>query len=831
MKAVFLTICNLSLNAAWLILAVMAARLLLRRAPRFISCLLWGLVGLRLVCPFSLQSALSLLPSGKVVPDNIDMAARPQIHSGLKVIDGTVNPVMDRSFTPEMGASINPMQIVLSAACAVWLVGLGVMLFYALASFLLLKRRVMASAEIQGGMVQAADRAEHVPEQGGMARIRYGEAGPREKKSPAAPALSHGGSVRAGIQGRAVRECDEVESPFILGILHPVIYVPSGLDEETLGLVLAHETAHLRRRDHWWKALGFFLLSVYWFQPLCWAAYILLCRDIESACDEKVIKNQGRSYAAAYSQALLDMSAQKRFVSACPLAFGGNRVKARVKGVLHYKKPAVWVIAASVFLCAAVAACFMTSPRQGNPKDAGSISKASVQERKEDKDSGQDGKEQAGNAGSGQDGKELAGDAGSGQDGKEQAGNAGSGQEKMDPAADKSLEVPRPVVDLAALDEIYPAELLYADQDRIVISASYGLFVYSKKRRMITNAVDLAPIGCQAPGALTFSGMGCQKSVSADGGTVYLHPMGEEDMYVYDIGRDSLTRKAYDLEGISLHKKTIPEEEAGTYLPEEIDAWMEEGKTRYTCLYRRNAGGRIGELSWSDDQVQWYPLFSPEGLEGAADLVPEDIQGLACADIWIAGSHIPPELGFENGTAHHLHCEDPDVLEELASLLSGAEKEKGSTGCPFYTALYLTGKDGTVGTVFPATDSCSTYMSGGNCYRIGDGSNEALWHLIGSFPEVRTGQEAGKEAENFGVEYAFQNGAYVTKDGVSYAYRKVLVGRTPNARYDVRYVVLTNDKDISFEKVDRSIYSSNSADWLTDSVIIGMQAIGRSGLT
>ena len=311
MSALFLKILNLSINASWLILAVIVARLLLKKAPRWISCLLWGLVAVRLLCPISLESVLSILPSAKVVPENIEMVQDPHIDSGVRIIDNAVNPVIEKSFSPDAASSVNPMQVVVFMGSIIWLTGMTVMLLYALISYILLRRKVRASVAMN-------DR---------------------------------------------VKECDEVGSPFILGIFRPEIYVPSGIDENTLELVIAHEEAHLKRNDHWWKPFGFVLLAVYWFNPLCWVAYILLCRDIEAACDEKVIKDKDREYMAAYSQALLDCSVNRRINAACPLAFGETGVKERVKGVLNYKKPALGVIIVAIVACIVVAVCFMTNPK------------------------------------------------------------------------------------------------------------------------------------------------------------------------------------------------------------------------------------------------------------------------------------------------------------------------------------------------------------------------------------------------------------------------------------------------------------------------------------
>ena len=311
MSAVFLRVLNMSITAGWLILAVMLARLILKKAPKWISCLLWGLVAVRLICPFSFESVLSLIPSGETIPANIAEQHEPAITSGVSIINEAVNPIITRSFTPAPADSSNPLQGVIPIAAIIWIIGTVMMLSYALISYLKLKKTVSVCVPV----------------------------------------------------GERLFICDDIAAPFILGVLRPRIYVPSGLGEPQLSHVLSHEQAHLKRRDHWWKPLGFLLLSVYWFNPLCWIAYILLCRDIEAACDERVVRDMDRLGKAAYSQALLDCALPRRSIAACPLAFGEVGVKERVKEVLNYKKPAFWVIAAALVICAAVAVCFLTNPK------------------------------------------------------------------------------------------------------------------------------------------------------------------------------------------------------------------------------------------------------------------------------------------------------------------------------------------------------------------------------------------------------------------------------------------------------------------------------------
>lgn len=317
MAAVFLKLLNLSISASWLVLAVLVLRLGSKRSPKWMNVLLWGIVALRLVLPFSIESALSLIPSAETVsPAAVQFAPAPTITSGVSVIDNAVNPSLSEHFAAVPGMSVNPLYVWTEIAGWVWLIGLGAMLLYALVSYLRLRRRVSVSLPIQENIYL----------------------------------------------------CDGISSPFILGIVKPRIYLPSGLDEVQRQNVLAHERAHLARYDHWWKPLGFALLAVYWFNPLLWLAYALLCRDIELACDERVIRTMDASAVKTYSTVLLACSMPHKAVISCPLAFGEVGVKERVRNALHYKKPAFWMVAASAIVCIAVAVCFLTNPEHETMK-------------------------------------------------------------------------------------------------------------------------------------------------------------------------------------------------------------------------------------------------------------------------------------------------------------------------------------------------------------------------------------------------------------------------------------------------------------------------------
>lgn len=306
MTQAFLKLLNMSICASWIVLAVLVLRPFLRKAPKWIVCILWSVVALRLILPFSLESGISLIPSPQVIPQDIIQTQTPAIQSGIPVVNSAVNPLFTGALSPEK----NLLETFLSIATCVWLAGVGILVFYSLFTYLKLRWQVLRS-------------------------IRY---------------------------DKNVYICDEVDSPFILGTILPKIYIPSGMSQEQITYVLAHENAHLKRLDHWWKPLGFLLLTVYWFNPLLWVGYLLLCRDIEMACDEKVVADLDSAGKRGYSEALIACSVHRRMVMACPVAFGELSVKSRIKSVLRYKKPALWVALAALAVCVLVAGCFLTDP-------------------------------------------------------------------------------------------------------------------------------------------------------------------------------------------------------------------------------------------------------------------------------------------------------------------------------------------------------------------------------------------------------------------------------------------------------------------------------------
>lgn len=310
MDEVMIKLFNMSLTAVWLILAVIVLRLILKKAPKDINLIMWGLVGLRLVCPFTFESVLSLIPSAETIPSDVAFVSSPSVDTGFNAVNEIINPAVSDFAQVPYTIGYSPIDMLLRISFAVWAAGIIVMLVYSFISYLLLKRKVRIC-------------------------VRYDD---------------------------NIYLCDNIKTPFILGVFKPKIYLPSDINASQIASVIAHEKSHITRLDHIWKPLGFAVMCVHWFNPFVWLSYNLFCRDIEYACDERVIKSMEREEKKDYSETLLSLSTPKHRLSACPLAFGEVGVKSRIKSVLSYKKPALWIIIASVIAVIAVAVCFMTNP-------------------------------------------------------------------------------------------------------------------------------------------------------------------------------------------------------------------------------------------------------------------------------------------------------------------------------------------------------------------------------------------------------------------------------------------------------------------------------------
>ena len=321
MNEFFLKIINMSISASWLIFAVLILRLVLKKAPKWVNVLLWGIVAIRLICPFSFESALSLIPSAETFPKKIISGPSFDVQSGITPVDNRINDYLGDRYFEGVTVPANNGNTIMTILTIVWTIGILLLVAYTVISYWRLRRKVDTAVRYKDNIFQS----------------------------------------------------ENVKSPFVLGIIKPRIYLPFNMNGQDLEHVVAHEQAHIHRKDHWWKPFGFLLLTIHWFNPLVWLAYVLLCRDIELACDERVIKELGNEQRADYTQALVACSVNRRMIAACPLAFGEVGVKDRVKSVMNYKKPAFWGVVLAVIVCVFVAVCFLTNPVTKNNGTDGTV--------------------------------------------------------------------------------------------------------------------------------------------------------------------------------------------------------------------------------------------------------------------------------------------------------------------------------------------------------------------------------------------------------------------------------------------------------------------------
>lgn len=310
MQNFFIDLLNISITASYIIIAVILFRAVFKKIPRKFICALWAIAGIRLVMPFSFESIFSLIPSAETIPQSFITRNDAQINSGINLIDIPVNDYLGDRYYEGVTVETGFKEKLMTVVSILWIIGIIAILLYGVFSYLRLKKTVSTAVLLRENVWQS----------------------------------------------------ENVFSPFILGFIKPKIYIPFGLNDETVNYVIAHENAHLKRKDHWIKPFGFIVLAVYWFNPLVWIAYILLCRDIEAACDEKVIAQMNAESRQEYASALLDCAVNRRKIAVCPLAFGEVGVKERIKGVMNYKKPAFWIIVLAVIACIVTAVCFLTNP-------------------------------------------------------------------------------------------------------------------------------------------------------------------------------------------------------------------------------------------------------------------------------------------------------------------------------------------------------------------------------------------------------------------------------------------------------------------------------------
>lgn len=322
MEKIFVSVLHMGISAGYLILAVLAVRFLLKKAPKTMRIFLWLLVGIRLLLPFSIESAFSLIPDTQSVNEQINNMEMPKQaeNTSSKAAPGLQSTLPAAETRPALPKTmVNATPLYLRFGTGIWIAGMIIMAVYMTISWIRLANRVKTAVPLD----ISVDETQKV----------------------------------------RVYQSERIDSPFLFGIIRPRIYIPESIEERDIPYVVLHEKTHRERKDYLIKLAGFLILGVYWFHPLVWTAYIMLCRDIELICDEQVIRKLGEQGKKAYSQALLTSAAGHRMISACPVAFGEIGIRERVKNVLNYKKPAFWIVVVAVLACVAVPVCFMTQKK------------------------------------------------------------------------------------------------------------------------------------------------------------------------------------------------------------------------------------------------------------------------------------------------------------------------------------------------------------------------------------------------------------------------------------------------------------------------------------
>lgn len=312
MEAVLIAVINKSIAASWMIIAVLLIRLVIRRIPKWVNCVLWIMVGCRLICPVGFQSAWSLIPSAKTLSEVIMYTGEPAIDSGIEMVDQTINPILLTSNLQDAAEVVKPIGVFLTYVSYVWISGMIILVLYSLIKWICLRKKVMTAIELT----------------------------------------------------KQVWICDGIVTPFILGVFRPKIYLPSSLEKEQMKMVIRHESAHLDRDDHWLKIIGFFIVIIHWFNPLVWLSYQKMGEDIELACDEKVIRDIDNQSRKKYMQVLLEVSQVKTVFFNSPLAFGEVGVKKRIRSMIQYKKMNIWAMTVSILIWMVCMLCFMTNPKK-----------------------------------------------------------------------------------------------------------------------------------------------------------------------------------------------------------------------------------------------------------------------------------------------------------------------------------------------------------------------------------------------------------------------------------------------------------------------------------
>ena len=525
MRELFATILDNAWVAGIMILVIVLIRAFMKKMPKFIYPLLWGLVAVKLLVPFDIHSSFGVLPGEKTIEYSGKENAPVIVNTGLNIVDEGANDFIINTNSPSASAE---KWNYYDVCIYIWLAGIMILLIYMLISYIVVRKVTSQSVVIE---------------------------------------------KRTSI-------CDEIDSPFLLGIIRPHIFLPSGIEREKYEYILAHENMHIKRGDHIWKTLGFLLLSVYWFNPLCWIAYYLFCKDVEFACDEKVISRQDALWRANYCQTLLECSADSRKIMFVPLGFGEVGVKERVKKVMTYKKTKIGLAVILIIICGIIVICFGT--RNNNSIAAEGTEK---QEKATDKESTKQ--------------KEIVGQ--------------------------------KPEINLADYPGTDGTQLYYADESRIIFADYYGLFVYDTQNHKYIQSVDLKPIGCDK----TQGDEACEIMVKKGGSKIYLHVMSDkENMYEYSVDDNTFVQKKYDVDENDLYRDITDGEGFFT---------TSTGKKKSYAIVN-NYSSSLAELGYvcydsESDYDLVFPLFVEDNLKNAAYFNSSDIYDIVRAEINYEGKH------------------------------------------------------------------------------------------------------------------------------------------------------------------------------------------------
>lgn len=771
MELFFIRVLNLSIQASLLIVIVLLLRTFLKKSPKWIHCLLWALVAIRLVCPFSIESACSLAPDANVISMKKD-ADRLNIQSGITQIDHPVNAYLESYYSkstaaPEKEKKISPVQIL----SFLWLFGVLAMGGYAFLSYIKIGKRVKTSVKVE----------DHI------------------------------------------YICDGIATPFILGIIWPRIYLPSNMDESSRASVLAHEQAHIKRGDHFWKPFGYCLLAVYWFCPFCWFSYILLCRDIEMACDEKVIKNMDLEQKKIYSKVLLSFSEPGKLISAYPLAFGEVGVKQRIKSVLNYKKPAFWIIAVAVVTIAATSVLFLTDPKKEDilPDMTENIvesTKENAMENSEDSavvDS--TGKE----AGAEKPSEEYTSflrtwaDAFCARDGQSIAAMA---SEEVQASFEERgiLQVGE---NYAAFGYSSPWPMWEEGTGYTVVS----LDERAQNAEILYYAWTSDPHVTVWKEAITFENAGNSYAVTEEELHMFDYiASGMEFDEAYPVINKTLMDYTKNGMGEAMVRNAML---SSSTLIKDLQDPIESVKLLLNLLDNPNKVA-IDTVDTREDSVDLRISFKEDDVDRLVTMVHiDDTSG-----VWIPQDYgTDPSDALAEAYSKLLQEQEEMAYSEYVETLQAKISEDMMNGkLPFVVSSAI--KEGPLRLEVALLEMTEeniniirSYETNGNAITIVQGSG-AIQELQGESTQGQSKpvSETFQEEENMGVEYVEDNGQYIVEGDMVFLYKKVLSGKEPNAEYGTRFIVLTNDENITYEQVARSLYSSNSEDRLYGTIIIGM---------